>query len=49
MNEGDILLYIDSNFLKYKQLQDYNNIIDIINKCLDTVNFDVFISRKMKI
>lgn len=46
MNEGDILLYRDSNFLKYKQLQDYNNIIDIINKCLDTVNFDVFISRE---
>jgi hypothetical protein len=46
MNDGDILLYRDSNIKKYDQLTEYDNIINIINKCLETVEFDVYISRE---
>jgi len=46
MQDGDILLYRDVDFKKSPSLFNYENIIEIIDKCLNVVNFDIFISRE---
>jgi hypothetical protein len=46
MEEGDILVYRDVDFLKYNTLMNNDNIIEVINKCLEICKFDVFISRE---
>ena len=46
MNDGDILIYRDVDYNKYNCLSKYEDIINIIDKCLNKVNFDFFISRE---
>ena len=46
MNDGDILIYRDVDYNKYNCLSKYDDIINIIDKCLNKVNFDFFISRE---
>ncbi|PSV25019.1 MULTISPECIES: hypothetical protein [unclassified Photobacterium] len=43
MNEGDILIYRDSNILKYRKLSNYNDIKNIAEQCLTLCGFDFFI------
>jgi hypothetical protein len=47
MNDGDILVYRDSNILKYPNLGNYDNIKNIINYCLTNNNFDFFVPREI--
>lgn len=46
MNDGDILVYRDSNIKKLSNLNNYTNIKYIAEKCLNICGFDFFISRE---
>lgn len=48
MNDGDILIYRDSNIKRYNQLADYTEIREIADMCLDTCSFDFFIANHDK-
>lgn len=43
MNDGDILIYRDSNINKYSKLADYQDIKAIANQCLTLCGFDFFV------
>ncbi len=49
MNEGDILIYRDSNIRKYSVLGDYEDIKAIAKQCLEICEFDFFIARETDI
>tara|TARA_B100000035_G_C20991892_1_gene550556 strand:+ start:200 stop:1333 length:1134 start_codon:yes stop_codon:yes gene_type:complete len=46
MNYGDILIYRDCNIIKYPVLANYDNIKNIAEYILDTINFDFFVPRE---
>jgi len=46
LNEGDVLIYRDVNGKKYRGLQDYTNIKNIIDDCFDKTNFDFIVPRE---
>ena len=43
MNDGDILIYRDSNIKKYPKLADYKGIKYIADQCLSLCGFDFFV------
>ena len=43
MNDGEILVYRDSNYKKYKELENYDNIYEMSNMFLDKCKFDIFV------
>jgi len=43
MNDGDILVYRDSNIKKYQCLGNYNNIKQIVTEALEICKFDFFV------
>ena len=43
INDGDLLVYRDSNYGKYKELENYDNLYEKCNYFLETCNFDFFI------
>ncbi|PSW61797.1 hypothetical protein C0W88_18360 [Photobacterium leiognathi subsp. mandapamensis] len=42
MNDGDILIYRDSNIMRYPQLAEYSGINKLAEECLSICNFDFF-------
>ena len=46
MNDGDILVYKDSNSKKYPELKMFDNFKNNVNKLLKEVKFDFFIPRE---
>jgi hypothetical protein len=46
LNEGDILLYRDSNTFHYPPYADYSDVKEVVDFSLNHCNFDFFISRE---